>query len=207
MRAEAEGFSVVVVGAWNTAIFSPDWIKNHLTRAPHIGIEFAVNAPTLPLRLAFDDIFLLVSPDRLAITPQQVRDDLLAKTQEVATLILDALPHTPVAALGINFRFREPQPAGRLLETFVLTDRGHLADAGAVVRATSIRRGLSVNDDFVNLTLELKPGGEVTAEFNFHHEVDKASSAKERLASGVLRRRDMAIELLRATYQVEEMGV
>src|SRR5262245_11024869 len=120
METVAEGFAIVIAGAWNSAIFAPAWVAGRLTASQEIGLELTLNNPALAPRLSFDGVLLRVLPDKLVIHPQEISEASLKRMQEVADRILGDLPHTPVQAVGVNFRFNEPKPGGKLLDAFQL---------------------------------------------------------------------------------------
>jgi hypothetical protein len=120
--------------------------------------------------------------------------------------ILTDLPHTPVGGVGVNFRFIEPEPAGRLLQSFQLSDQGYLADAGAVIRTTSIRRGVDIAGSIVNITLQFLQNAQVRVDLNFHRDVPNAEAARHHLETGILNFQHQAVSLLRTAYQIENIG-
>ena len=206
MEPVADGHSIVAVGAWNAAIFTPEWITGRLTQATDVILEVPVNNPGLTPRLRFDEIIVQVRLDRLIIGPHEVRDDLLMRTQEVAIKVLAELPHTPVRAVGVNFQYDESDPSDQLLAPFQLNDQGMLGDAGASIRTTSIKRSLESNDQLVNFTLDLLENGHVNIAFNFHQEAPNADAVRQYLDTGILNLRNQAIALLTAAYEIDQIG-
>jgi hypothetical protein len=105
MKPATEKWSIVVLGHWNSAIFSPGWIAGRLTSSKEIGIEFAVDEPMQPPRFSFDGIYLRLAERRLVLAPSTPDDAVLQQMEGVACRVLQELPHTPVSAVGGNFQF------------------------------------------------------------------------------------------------------
>lgn len=205
MRTDAEGFSIVIIGAWNAAIFSPQWVAGHLTESQDIGLEVLLQNPSLPPRLRFEGIFLKILPDRLVLNSPEVNNDQLTLMQTVAVKVLTDLPHTPVQAVGVNFRFHESDPTGRLLGAFKLSDQGHLSDAGISVSSTSIKRRVSIAEHVLFLTLESGENDEVIVDFNFHRDVTNAEAAKQHLEDGIIQFQEQAENVLQTVYEIQDI--
>jgi len=60
MRPIANSFSIVVLGAWNPSIFTPEWIVNNLAESEECDVQvaFPIDDPTAPRRMTFDGITL-----------------------------------------------------------------------------------------------------------------------------------------------------
>jgi hypothetical protein len=133
-------------------------------------------------------------------------DAALRRSGTVAETILRALPETPVRGLGINFAFREPAPAGNLLDLFNFGDNVRLAEAGWDVGERKITRRLSREGNTLNLTLGFD-NERLDIDCNFHTDPDDNDAAIAAVAPDrVIQLRDMAIAMLDELYglQLEE---
>lgn len=96
--------SIIVIGNFNPAIFSPFWLeKNNL-----IGSEDAKGALTSPNLLITSQIFKFETEwFVLQVIPQQFslssKGAISPTMKDLAVEIFSLLPHTPISALGINF--------------------------------------------------------------------------------------------------------
>jgi hypothetical protein len=98
--------NVTVVGAFNPAIFQPEWVRAHLPGFDG-QIDLFVGAQlSAPPLLRSGGLYLLVTSERLVIYGPP------AQAGVVAERILTTLHHTPLRAAGANFEFRgQRQPA------------------------------------------------------------------------------------------------
>jgi hypothetical protein len=200
MQPRTEGWSIVVVGHWNSAIFSPGWIAGRLTSSKEVGIEFAVDEPIQPPRFTFDGISLRLAERRLVLAPSTPDDIVLQQMEDVACKVLGELPHTPISAIGINFQFLEPEPVGTIAELFDLKDGGPLSDSGFLLKSTDIKRTVERDDQLLNLTLSFRENSTILIDFNFHREVKGAPAAREALAAGVVKLKALAFGVLSDIY-------
>lgn len=91
--------NVTIAGAFNPAIFHPEWVRAHLLeRAGSIDLLFPVPGGTPLLRAG--DLYLSVGQQRLVLHGP------LVMAGEAAARILHTLPHTPLQGAGINVQFQ-----------------------------------------------------------------------------------------------------
>ena len=100
---EIFGSAIVVIGSFNPAIFTPDWLEKHEL----IGSEDADKARQGAMVVAREaaqfetDWFVLqVTPEQFSITSNGA---LSPGLKDLAVGALTLLPHTPATAMGINF--------------------------------------------------------------------------------------------------------
>ena len=116
MRIEPEvsGVSVVLVGSFNPAIFTPAWfgLQGLLARATVDNAELELAHPGLTQFVA-DWLRLSVRPDRLVAETAQ--DPAIRIADLAGRTFGEFLPHTPLTALGINrdVHFRVKDAAAR----------------------------------------------------------------------------------------------
>ncbi len=98
---DAEEIHVVLLGAFNPAIFHPEWFRRQeiLLPAEAENAKIQVVSPDIT-EIVFLDMKLVVLPERFILgTPDASRAD---KLHDVVLAVLRWLPHTPVTACGIN---------------------------------------------------------------------------------------------------------
>jgi hypothetical protein len=103
--------SVVITGAWNPLIITPQWLRKYevVAEAPEKAKRLLAEGP---FAFEFENLHWASTHDRLAIASSQG-----VNCGVYAARILDLLPHTPVQAVGSNFQFTTPEsdwPAGKL---------------------------------------------------------------------------------------------
>jgi len=203
MKAIPDGWAIVLVGNWNIPLFSPPWISGRLTEAKEIGIELAFNIPAFKPRFSFDDVYLTFSDKKLLLKPKVASDELMLRLETIAARILTDLPHTPVTGLGINFKFLVENPSGLILDLFKLKDFSNLSDAGVVIKQTNILRKLVIDGKILNLGILFQEGGTVLIDCNFHNGVKDATDAKDKLIGTTIPLKQIALGILKTTYDLE----
>lgn len=114
---EIEGASVVVLGRFNPAIFSPAWLRHHNL----IGAKEAEAASItviVPPAAVFSTgwLSLDVTEDRLVV--QTTHSYEYDRLRDVATGILSLLDKTPVSGLGINYEAHWAVPTRSAYDRF-----------------------------------------------------------------------------------------
>jgi hypothetical protein len=186
MRVLEENVNLVVAGAWNPAILTPNWIAEKAMRRD-VGANFQVQVelPTANLifgsarpRLAFEGIS--VSSEPHALTFRLSYDDEGRANLGIVTAanILDLLSHTPVSGFGFNFGFQFDRPSQALLDTFRGT--AFLAEAIADVDAALVTQGwggtVRTEQRLINLGAKYEANA-VIFSVNVHTEVANAAAA------------------------------
>ncbi len=102
--ADIFGSSIVEVGAFNPAIFSPDWLE----RNQLIGQADAENAKKAPSLIVSQQVTVFetewfafqVLSNQFSLTSKGA---LTPAFKDLAVGILSLVPHTPITAIGLNF--------------------------------------------------------------------------------------------------------
>jgi|GEM_PF-2328388 len=203
-------FNLIAVGAWNPAIFSPQWTKSHLSAdaAQEVVMAIPMALPggvVAPPRLTIGSVNLYPLSDTLMLDCVQFDDDSLRMAGQTFGVVCDLLPHTPMTAIGINFRY-----AGKIADEPALADLFQFSDSPKIdadkYKSTSvaIRRSFRLEDGgALNLTVE-SGGADVRMEFNFHFNVASAAEAKMRAAPDVVfAKKAEALAFLSDAYEIE----
>ncbi|CAJ5017473.1 Uncharacterised protein [Burkholderia pseudomallei] len=186
MRILEENVNLVVAGAWNPAILTPNWIAERAMRR-EVGPNFQVQVelPTANLtfrgarpRFVFEGIS--VSSETHALTFRLPYDDEEGASLGITTAasILELLSHTPVSGFGINFGFEFDQPSQALLDTFRGT--GFVAEAIADVDAALVAQGwtgtVRTGERLITVAAQYQ-ANVVVLNINVHTEVASAAAA------------------------------
>jgi len=154
-----------------------------------------VQGITGPARLTFEGISITPAQDALLfhLVPEDAA--MIAKSFDVARRILEKLPHTPIAAMGINFAYEVGPLEGQLTKTVAWADDiGELIedDPDAKVVSRNWQLGIAAMGHLVNLACQSNAeSGSITV--NHHYEVEgSAARAAETLASDGLFERLLA---------------
>lgn len=189
MRVLEENVSLVIAGAWNPAILTPNWIvERAMDRQVGANFQVQVELPIANLniggrpRLAFEGISVSAEPH--AVTFRLPYEDEAGANLGITTAarVLELLSHTPVSGFGFNFGFEFDEVNPRLLETFAGTS--FLADAVPDDDAVLVQQGwhgtVRTGQRLLNVGTKYE-GNTVVFNLNVHTEVQSASAAAEAL--------------------------
>lgn len=207
MKAITERWSVVLVGAWNTAIFTPDWLTKLMgVSNMEVQIEFPIANPLLAVRYTFQNVRMVTHRDRLVLAPMTNDDAVLERVEFLTKAILRTLTHTPITSLGINLEFVEDDIPELLKIIFPREDVPRIAAEDFIVGDTEVRRDLRRSqgqDEGFRLVLRRSDSG-VTIRVNFHKDVADTTVAGAYLEGRVLKCRDLALRFLKDVYGLEQ---
>ncbi len=117
LEAVRDHWTIVILGKWNTAIFSPEWLAQNVFQTQEIGLEFGM-VPGMPRRITANKVTLIPTQSSLILAPADLDDSTLLRMEQIACTILDLLTHTPVTNVGINFGYRIAPALPELLRQF-----------------------------------------------------------------------------------------
>lgn len=171
--------TLVIAGAWNPAILSPDWILRHgLNRTePEQRVQVTIPAgPNVfdPPRYTLDVLTYVVQPNALVLALTEQSQSNLDLLENVAARTVGELRHTPVTGVGHNFEYREQEPSEGHLAVFTqsTSDIADVIPTGWNSGATSIHSSFKNGDETVFMNIQRKfDGGVLTVKFNFHHPI------------------------------------
>ncbi len=184
--------NIVLVGGFNPNIIVPAWLNRQKvvderpdevlveTLFEHGISQFSPGAPKM-IRFKLDGERWEVSFDRVLIgsnTAQSPADKF--------TKLLELLPHTPVRAVGINFKLRCDRTSWKSdVPQLPNQDRAQNL-VGKVISSTAVTRGSLDDGTQINLTLSATEA-EVTLDANFHKGLKRsdAETAKDTIAEAI----------------------
>ena len=143
-----------------------------------------------------------VNSAQLVLAVERPNDGLLKTCGDVAVKILTELPHTPLAAVGLNYHFVADQLDEAVLKIFDLRDNNILSDATFKIQSTVIQRKILIGDQTVNLSLTLGEDNKVQIFFNFHKDTPSSKEAIEFLSAHATDLKQKAFEILSKIYKL-----
>lgn len=185
-------------------IFSPDWVARQIYECEEIETLVSI-VPSAPVIYRHHAVELRVMGSRLEFVARESNDDTLGRAESYASTVLQKLSETPVSAVGINFGFVEQHPSDDLLRLLNFNDDAEIATAGWEIGKKEMKRSLERDTLNLNLTYALLTGT-VLVDLNFHHVVDSASTANERIRGQVMARKGDGLDLLAETAQLQLEG-
>jgi hypothetical protein len=178
MRQVVQGTNVIVlVGAWNIAIFTPEWVKANLLS----DVDFKVLFPSMvgcSLKFQTELLAFCIEGNRLQfeVTKQESLDDAYVEIIRLLRIILRKLAHTPVNAVGTNYVYDFDAPF-EVLNT--LQDNKPLQSIvkliGTGVKSQALVRKFDMGEKKeLTLRLESVDNGHNRIDFNFNYNVNNA---------------------------------
>ena len=101
-------WNVVLLGFWNKAILTPNFISNKIFRN-EIGTPINVEVPIDlmgPIRTKYDKFIVFVDSTQVIVEITDCLPATLIKAFEYSKNVLDELPVTPLIAAGFNLRYK-----------------------------------------------------------------------------------------------------
>lgn len=197
-------WNVVVLGVWNRAIFTPQWIAEFLFEVPKdtpVEVEVPLNVPTPP-RVKKDGIAVSVGPG-LEVSTESCDYPMLERACVCACRALAELPRTPVSAAGFNLRYRSDEAPRELLDAMACGIDNAISDAELQIVRRDVTRRLEWRAGVINVEIEIDESGATTISLNFHKGSEIGSELKSWLETPMDDVRARAETLLTALPGVE----
>jgi hypothetical protein len=201
-------WDIVVVGAWNPSILTPNWVREYMFEAPQgtsVEVQVALDRPA-PMRISHGGVTVTPAADRLIGACTSNDDDSIKQVGVVLSRAVLALPRTPLAAAGVNRRYRFDAIPPTVADVVCSSLDEKLTSSGRSSGVRIVKRRIPWSDGHLNLEItvdEAKPVGTIT--FNY----ELISNDAESLCKWVGRTDDMgrdAKEILNNILQVEVSG-
>lgn len=197
---------IVIVGAWNIAVFNPDWVKTNLLP----GEDFKIFFPSrvgCSLKFQTELLAFCIEGNRLqfeVIKPEAIEDAYVAIIKLLRT-ILRLLTHTPVNAMGTNYVF-ESDSQFDVLNT--LTDKVPLENIisliGSGVKAQALVRKFDLgNGEEMTLRLDSTTDGHNKIDFNFNYNVSRVADIMKVLGDNdqlLINNQELACKIVSEVY-------
>lgn len=200
-------FTIVVVGSWNVAIFSPAWIGKNILNTNTVTLEVGVE-PGLPRRLTAEDVTVIPRGSRIMVTPANTSNATLERMEDAVCRIMELLNHTPVSGVGVNFGYEvKPLPSHLSSDIPVLLAQ-KLASEGLVVQSREIKWTVGYDKErktVLNLSVDIQRDLAIIG-FNFHSDVRTIEEAIECVRGKVIAHRDRTAGVLENVLGLRSEG-
>lgn len=204
--------TLVIVGGWNSHIFTSDWIKRFLfpKEEEKFKIEMLVsrgfNTQFVHPRILSKEVEILLQENRLNFSPVENKIENFNRIQELALQLADYLPHTPVTAYGINFLFTEEQVEEELVNLIHSRDINKIRKLGASLTSEQYTRSLVLNGRNLNFTIRLEEA-RVTFDFNFDFKIHNLAEFKAGISeTSIFELKQEAATFIAEIYNLELEG-
>jgi len=208
MNISLDGWNLIILGGWNPRIFTPEWLLRHVYEVgeadierTQVKVEFPLE-PGRPYRYSASGIRITTSLSRVMFEPLDSGEATLQLMERAAIALLNTLPHTPVSAFGINFKFVDEHPEKDVVALFPTDDIGALAVIGDEVTEQTLGRETWLDQCRLRVALTLGAEG-IAIGFNFHRVAGSCNQAIELLANTVTADLRKAVRILTEVYDIE----
>jgi hypothetical protein len=199
MPAKPIDWNVVVVGAWNLAILTPQGIARRLFQLPPetpVEVQVAVDQPA-PIRVVHSGLMVIPSRDNLVVQPVAASARGLRDAANLLATAVRALPETPMTAAGVNVRYSIDPVPDELVHVVDSDADRRLADLGfGNIRDRALLRTVAWEEGVLNCEWHVEPGV-ARAGYNFH----LASNEFARLAAWIEKSEAMIADASRLTSE------
>jgi len=192
-KKELDNTNVVILAkSHNPTIVSKEWvIKKEVLEEPIINF---IHTPPFSM-VENKDLRIHVDSDKMQIIVKRVEPDIIDKLPRIIKNYVNSLPETPYTAIGFNFSYREitEKNLGSIFSPDVEKFRKAFSEeyrVGGIIQFNF--------DEFI-VTVNLRPGEKVIADFNFHSDIkDGSSEIIEKLKSyyETMRKAEGVLEVL-----------
>lgn len=164
---------LVMLGAWNPAVFNPQWVATHLYNVKdntEFTIRIVQNIPpdNKTIHYMENDTGYYVDAGRFEIYANSFTHEMLTEVGRIAGTLIEKLPHTPFGDFGINFRFHETDAPTSLLDKLTSNDR--VESLFRVLVQEFVTRSLYSEKCQLNFK-RITANASVVFDFNYHHVV------------------------------------
>lgn len=163
-------WNVVVVGAWNIAILTPEGIVRRMFQLPS-GTPVEVQVPLdrqAPIRVKHRDIVVSPSSTHLVVGPVEQSLPGISASSQIVQRALASLPETPLQASGINFRYIFDEFPDDFIRDLGSPMEDRLADHGHQTMGKVSKYILSWEPGTLNVEVHQPASGRPLVTVNFH---------------------------------------
>jgi len=181
MKGIPYDWNVVLLGAWNLAILTPEGVAKRVFELPPgtpVEVQVAIDQ-LAPLRVIYGQQMVIPSKDTLLIQPEISNITSLSIATAAAARVLVSLPETPVRAAGINFRYKYDTIPASLQNYLGSPLDNALAETDFSTTARQLKRTMSWKGQSLNLDITEDQGPSCKIEFNFHNPSTDSSALAE----------------------------
>jgi len=203
MAGKRFDWNVVVVGAWNAAILTPEGIAHRLFGLPP-GTPVEVQVPLdrqAPIRVVHSNVMVVPSESGLLVVPTEPTPEALRHAVEVASRAIDSLPETPFTAAGINLRYQFDILPDELVQPLTSSLDDQLGDAELKIEGRMLKRTVGWNQGVLNVEIHMNDDASGALMFNFHRQSSDILELKDWLGQ-VEAMIDRSEHLLSSTFKV-----
>jgi hypothetical protein len=197
---------LVLVGSFNPAIFAPAWLATNVFGVVE-GTELSVLEalieldPQTLLQLSFvNGVAINVAPNRMDIFVIDSSDETLKAAEGALIKVFELLPHTPVQALGCNYRCVDADPSPDVIDLF---DSNEGVEGKYAVRSRQYTVQIELDGALLNFS-RATFNNEVHFSFNYHRNLKSVDEIASIIPGLIKADLEHGAALLQSLYGYDE---
>lgn len=199
---EVKGLNtLLIIGSWNSSIFTPEWVTRYLLDGEELKVEFPVLSSSTSLRFSTSKLVFFIEGNKLIIkeATSETEEEHLRLIEEIGRKIIQMLPHTPISAFGINFAF-ELELNEQVKQLFAPNDEHLFSQLEYPIINHELKRTFSIENYQLNLTIKLTDKALIY--FNYHYNSKDASEFSDLFNESIIKNlKENTQEILTTFFQ------
>ncbi len=200
MRPKADSWTIVILGFWNRMIFTHKWVLDQLFHKQEVEMLVPM-LPVAPLIYRDDELVLHITEQKIIVQTRKFDDSCLVRAEKMACEALQALPKTPVSAIGVNFGFVDSEPNDEVLKLFNFSDDVAIGSLDWAIGNKKITRQLTKDEMTLNLIITQDSPSNLEIDANFNCPVESADDAVKKITEKTIYMHESLVKLIKDVYE------
>lgn len=204
MKLDLREPTIVIAGAFNPAIFEPSWVALNAC-----GVEEGATVSSILVqdvlqgtsRVYIGSLALAVEPFRLTAFTDSFDQQQISDFEEALARVAQVLPHTPVAGVGVNFKFIVDQPEATVLDKLGTNEK---LESIAAIQQFGLSTKFAPQGGFALTLSRTVEHDSLVLGFNYHSDLQKIEDLVDLLPGLILARCEQARALIENIYGIDE---
>ena len=170
MNVDLRRPTIVIAGAFNPAIFTPEWIAAVLHEMPEgSDVEGLLVADTgrQSVRTYINGVGIAIEGERLTVAWESLDGQSNDVAEKLVRRVAESLPHTPSNGVGVNFHFETTDFDAAVVDKLKMNDDP--AQIGVVLQS-DLKSKIQLESCILNFGRTILNDNFI-AEFNYHHDI------------------------------------
>ncbi|OXU14596.1 hypothetical protein [Sedimentisphaera salicampi] len=179
---EPYDWNVIVAGAWNPAIFTPQRVaKNIFGLEEYSNVKVYVSVDgAAPTKIEYNGIIVAASNNALVFSSETNDFNKLVDLLESTIKTLEWLKETPIVAGGFNIRYKlSEENALKIQDSLKCDVDGLFAQQDFEISKTKLTKSLKYESGFINIAFSDDKNGDFSIEMNFNLSSSDYNDIKE----------------------------
>lgn len=202
MKLQNKYESLIIIGAWNRAIFTPEWVGKYVFPGEEMSVELPIDNIEASPRYSSKGLSMHILNQKLIFTINNPSPENFQQIGIKAIAVCRALAHTPLLCFGINHFFQCPKEEIQTIKVFDFSNYDLLKEKGYELKAMRNQQSLKFEHHILNVIWSLD-NEQVTLEFNNHYDVGTVESLISMFDDNVLYDRlNNSIDFIKKIYNL-----